>query len=63
MKIIENFNEFGDRYCNPRPSKYHKGNDYNGASNQNEFFYLLNQFVWKSVDFYQNKKNTKLELK
>jgi len=42
IKIFENFNEFGDRYCNPRPSKYHKGNDYNGASNQNEFFYLLN---------------------
>ena len=40
--IFKFFKDFGNRYCDPKPSKWTKGIDYEGASNVRELYYLLN---------------------
>lgn len=41
--VFRFFKEFGSRYCDPKPSKWTKGLDFEGASNVRELHFLLNQ--------------------
>lgn len=41
--IFRYFKDFGNRYCDPKPSKWTKGLDYDGASNVRELHFLLSQ--------------------
>lgn len=40
--IFKYFKDFGNRYCDPKPSKWARGLDYDGASNVRELYFLLN---------------------
>ena len=40
--IFKFFRDYGNRYCDPKPSKWSKGMDYEGASNVRELYFLLN---------------------
>ncbi len=41
--IFKFFKDFGNRFCDPKPSKWTKGLDYDGASNVRELYFLLNE--------------------
>lgn len=43
--IFQAFKEYGNRYCDPKPSKWSQGIDYDGSSNAIELHYLLNQQI------------------
>jgi len=39
--VFRNFREFGKRYCDPQPSKWQRGIDYEGSSNVKELHFIL----------------------
>jgi SWI/SNF-related matrix-associated actin-dependent regulator 1 of chromatin subfamily A len=43
--LFENFRDFGNRYCDPKPSQFYKGISYEGASNTKELHYLLTNYI------------------
>lgn len=43
--LFSKFREFGNRYCNPMPSKFYRGISYEGAANTKELHFLLKKFV------------------
>lgn len=43
--IFTHFKEFGNRYCDPKPSKWCKGLDYEGYSNTKELHLLLTKRI------------------
>jgi SWI/SNF-related matrix-associated actin-dependent regulator 1 of chromatin subfamily A len=43
--LFSTFREFGNRYCDPKPSKFYRGISYEGASNTRELHYILTNYV------------------
>lgn len=43
--IFNSFKHFGDRYCDPKPSKYGSGEDYSGSSNDKELHFILKKTI------------------
>lgn len=42
-RVFQFFPSFGDRYCDPQPTRFGSGIDYSGASNTNELHLLLTE--------------------
>lgn len=43
--IFTNFRDFGMRYCDPKPSRFVQGLDYDGSSNLSELHYNLKTYI------------------
>lgn len=43
--IFRTFKDFGNRYCDPKPSRWTGGMDYDGACHSNELHYILQNSV------------------
>ena len=43
--LFQTFTHFGNRYCDPQPSKFYRGISYEGASNTKELHFLLKKFI------------------
>ena len=43
--VFTNFYEFGNRYCDPRPSKFKSGNDYDGCTNPTELYAIMTNSI------------------
>lgn len=55
---FNNFKDFGNRYCDPRPCKWSRGIEYNGSTNPREIYYVLT----KSLMIRRLKKEVLTEL-
>ena len=43
--LFERFATFGNRYCDPKPSKFFRGISYEGSSNEKELNFLLKDLI------------------
>ena len=43
--LFATFREFGNRYCDPQPSKFYRGISYEGVSNKKELHFLLTRYI------------------
>ncbi len=43
--VFKFFREYGNRYCDPQQSKYHKGIEYEGSTNSKELHFILKKCI------------------
>jgi len=43
--VFNNFRDFGVRYCDPKPSPWRRGWEYNGSTCSRELFFILQSSI------------------